>query len=111
MVLIALFGRETLVDIPRMHRLVPHILRRMYDRTLKPIPLYPPPSLRYRVNTVIGITGIRMAKYRMNLWDAFLEFLRLVWRPHLLGMLIFEAALFGFSIGINACSFRQLFLH
>ena len=85
---------------------VADIVRRMYDRTLKPIPRCPSPSLRYRIETVLGTTGIRMAKYRMNLWDAFLEFLRLVWRPHLLGMLIFEAALFGFSIGINACFSR-----
>ncbi|KZV68357.1 MFS general substrate transporter [Peniophora sp. CONT] len=82
--LIAFFGRET-----------------MYDRTLKPIPVLPYPSLRYRIETLLGVTGMRMAKYRMSLWDAFLLFIKLVWRPHLLGILIFEAALFGFSIGIN----------
>ncbi|VDC07467.1 unnamed protein product [Peniophora sp. CBMAI 1063] len=82
--LIAVFGRET-----------------MYDRTLKPIPIRPPPSLHYRVDTLIGLTGMRMAKHRSTLWDAFLQFLKLIWRPHLLGILIFEAALFGFSIGIN----------
>ncbi|KZV68354.1 MFS general substrate transporter [Peniophora sp. CONT] len=82
--LIAFFGQET-----------------MYDRTIKPIPVRPAPSLRYRVETLLGITGVRMAKYRMRLADAFLEPIKLFWRPQILGILIFEAALFGFSIGIN----------
>ena len=76
-------------------------LDRIYDRTIKPIPDHPPPSLRYRVDTLLGLTGVRMAKYRMTLANAFLEPIKLVWRPQILGILIFEAALFGFSIGIN----------
>ena len=77
---------------------------RMYDRAVKPIPMRPKPTLRWRVETLLGVTGVRMAKYRMRLADAFLEPLKLVWRPQILGILIFEAALFGFSIGINVCS-------
>ncbi|KAI0826479.1 MFS general substrate transporter [Irpex lacteus] len=85
-VIIALFGEETL-----------------YDRKLanpKPI-ARPASSLRYRIETLIGITGIRMSKYRSSWTDVVLVWFRLVWRPHLLGVLLFEAMVFGFSIGIN----------
>ncbi|TFY82221.1 hypothetical protein EWM64_g1793 [Hericium alpestre] len=75
--------------------------RRLYDRTVKPIPPRPTTGLRYRVETVIGITGAKMAHYRSSwntvIWACF----RLVWRPHFLGILVFEAMLFGFTIGIN----------
>ncbi|KAI0777512.1 MFS general substrate transporter [Trametes elegans] len=84
--LIALFGEET-----------------MFDRKLanpRPIPL-PQSRLRYRLETLIGITGLRMAKYRDSWYEATFACLNVVWRPHLLAILIFEGMVFGFSIGIN----------
>ncbi|KAF8260910.1 major facilitator superfamily domain-containing protein [Lactarius quietus] len=80
--LIVVFGRET-----------------MYDRGGLP----PPPSggRRYRVESLVGITGIKMAKYRATWREAILAPFKLCWRPHLLGILVFEALLFGFGIGIN----------
>ncbi|KAL5513332.1 hypothetical protein ACEPAH_3731 [Sanghuangporus vaninii] len=81
--LIALFMEETL-----------------YDRHLKTQP--PRPSrLRYRIRTLIGITGARMAKYRQSWSSSILAPLQIIWHPHLFLILLFEAMVFGFSIGIN----------
>ncbi|KAE9402698.1 MFS general substrate transporter [Gymnopus androsaceus JB14] len=74
----------------------------MYDRTLSPIPEPAAQGgLRYRLESLVGITGYKMAKYRASWSDVVLSPLNLVWRPHLLIILIFEAMLFGFGIGIN----------
>ncbi|KAG6906434.1 hypothetical protein DXG01_013939 [Tephrocybe rancida] len=83
-VLIVLFGEET-----------------MYDRTVKPIPERPTTGLRYRVETLIGITGVKMAKYRASWTESIITPFNVLWRPHLLMILWFEAMVFGFSIGIN----------
>ncbi|KAK0495912.1 MFS general substrate transporter [Armillaria luteobubalina] len=82
-ILIALFMNET-----------------MYDRNVKPIP-EPPTGLRYRIETLVGITGVKMAKYRVSWTESILSPINVVWRPHLLGALLFEGVLFGFSIGLN----------
>ncbi|KAH7929950.1 MFS general substrate transporter [Leucogyrophana mollusca] len=86
--LITFFGEET-----------------MYDRTVKPIPKRPTQGLRYRVETLIGLTGLKMAKYRPPWWEVVLCPFNVVWRPHLLSILIFEASsfalVFGFSCGLN----------
>jgi len=73
----------------------------LYDRTAKPIPEPPTRGLRYRIETLIGITGVKMQKYRISWAESIMSPFYLVWRPHLLMILIFEALLFGFSIGIN----------
>ncbi|KAK0192753.1 major facilitator superfamily domain-containing protein [Armillaria mellea] len=83
-ILIALFMNET-----------------MYDRTVKPVPEPPATGLRYRIETLVGITGIKMAKYRVSWTESILSPINVVWRPHLLGALLFEGVLFGFSIGLN----------
>ncbi|KLO09107.1 MFS general substrate transporter [Schizopora paradoxa] len=81
--LIALFMEETL-----------------YDRHLKE---QPPRSLgfRYRLETLLGKTGLAMAKFRESWFTAISAPVWIVWRPHLLAVLVFEAMVFGFSIGIN----------
>lgn len=64
----------------------------MFDRRLKnprPIPR-PASNLRYRFETLIGITGWRMAKYRATWWDVTTVWFRIVWRPQLLSILVFE---------------------
>ncbi|KZT10568.1 MFS general substrate transporter [Laetiporus sulphureus 93-53] len=75
----------------------------MYDRTLPdPRPIKRPASrLRYRIETLIGLTGARMARHRAGWRDAALACLNIIWRPQLVGILLFEAMVFGFSIGIN----------
>ncbi|KAF8340130.1 major facilitator superfamily domain-containing protein [Amanita rubescens] len=83
-VLIALFFRET-----------------MYDRALKHIPEAPTTGLRARIETLVGITGYRMAKYRPSWKEAIWSPFDVVWRPHVLSLIIFAGAIFGFGIGIN----------
>ncbi|KAG5337233.1 hypothetical protein C0989_010134, partial [Termitomyces sp. Mn162] len=73
----------------------------LYDRTLKPVPPRPTDGLRYRVETLLGITGVKMAKYRATWIGAIVSPIRVVWRPHVLSILIFEGVIFGFGIGIN----------
>ncbi|KAI0284706.1 hypothetical protein BGY98DRAFT_1173863 [Russula aff. rugulosa BPL654] len=67
------FGRET-----------------MYDRGVKNLPLRPTGGLRYRIETLVGITGAKMAKYRATWYEAVSAPFKLVWRPHLLSILFFE---------------------
>ena len=62
----------------------------MYDRTMKPIPEPPTTGLRYRIETLIGITGVKMAKYRTSLLHGLLSLVDVLWRPHVLGILMFE---------------------
>ncbi|OBZ77951.1 hypothetical protein A0H81_02079, partial [Grifola frondosa] len=78
-------------------------LTSMFDRTLSnPMPIPRPPSgLRYRIELLVGITGLRMAKYRIGWRESIFACINVIWRPHLLGALIFEGMLFGFGIGIN----------
>ncbi|KAJ7766303.1 MFS general substrate transporter [Mycena maculata] len=83
-VLIALFMEET-----------------MYDRTVRPIPSRPTSGVRYRIESLVGMTGLKMAKYRISWPEAIISPLRVIWRPHIFGLLVFEAFLFGFGIGIN----------
>lgn len=74
---------------------------RMYDRTLNPIPIPETTGLRNHIETLVGIAGWKMAKYRPPWKQIVLDPIRMVWRPHVLPVLIFEAAVFGFGIGIN----------
>jgi len=73
----------------------------LYDRGLKNIPERSTGGIRYRIETLVGITGAKMAKYRTSwgkiIWSPF----DVVWRPHVIGLLVFEGVLFGFGIGIN----------
>ena len=65
----------------------------MYDRTLKPVPPRPTAGLRYRVETLLGITGVKMAKYRATWIRAIVSPFQVVWRPHVLSILIFEVVI------------------
>ncbi|KAF9062021.1 MFS general substrate transporter [Rhodocollybia butyracea] len=73
----------------------------MYDRNIDPIPEPAEEGFSYRFKTLIGITGYKMSKYRLSWYEATASLFRVVWRPHLLIILVFEALVFGFSIGIN----------
>ena len=63
---------------------------RMYDRGVKNLPLRQTGGLRYRIETLVGITGAKMAKYRATWYEAVSAPFKLVWRPHLLSILFFE---------------------
>lgn len=64
----------------------------MYDRTVKPIPRRPTQGLRYRIETLVGVTGLKMARYRASWSSAIWSPLHVLWRPHLLGVLFFEVS-------------------
>ncbi|GAA6000919.1 hypothetical protein JCM10207_004719 [Rhodosporidiobolus poonsookiae] len=73
----------------------------MFDREVVPLPQRPTTGLRYRIETLVGITGIKMAKYRCSWGQSLFSLFDLVWRPHMLLMLIYVGVTFGFGIGIN----------
>lgn len=62
----------------------------MYDRHLKPIPKPETTGLRYRIETLVGITGVKMAKYRASWGEAIWAPINVFWRPHMLAILLFE---------------------
>lgn len=79
----------------------------MYDRKLpNPRPYAQSSKLVEHFNALLGITGAKMAKYRTSWKDSIFACLNIVWRPHLLMILWFEALLFGFSIGINVSTWN-----
>ena len=70
----------------------------MYDRTLKPPPEPTATGLKYRIESLVGITGMKMAKYRVSWIESILSPLRVVWRPHLISILLFEGVVFVVSL-------------
>ncbi|KAI8460285.1 major facilitator superfamily domain-containing protein [Phakopsora pachyrhizi] len=83
-VLISLFTEET-----------------MYNRISPSHELPKSGSLRIRIETLIGITGIKESRYRCSWRQAILPMLQLIIRPHVLAILIYTGVMFGFSIGTN----------
>ena len=78
-------------------------LRRMYDRHLSnPKPLPKQNKFRERFNALIGITGYRMARYRQSWKEVVLAPLNVVWRPHLLSILLFEVCRLLLALSILA---------
>ena len=68
---------------------------RIYDRSLPNPKPYPRPSsrLKYRFETLVGVTGAKMAKFRASWKDTSVIWFDLVWRPHVIGILLFEVRL------------------
>ncbi|KZT10560.1 MFS general substrate transporter [Laetiporus sulphureus 93-53] len=75
----------------------------MYDRALpEPLPLPRPASrLLFRLQNLVGVTGWRMSRFRTPWKPVILACVNLAWRPHILSILIFEATIFGFTVGAN----------
>ncbi|KAG2143494.1 MFS general substrate transporter [Suillus bovinus] len=73
----------------------------MYDRRLASQPSRTSIGLRYRFETLIGVTGYKMAKYRPRWPEVLLASLDVAWRPQFFFIVLFEALVFGFSIGVN----------
>jgi len=82
--LIAILGRETLYD-----RGNPKILDHISKKSSS------------RIKDLLGLSGAHLAKYRTPWRDLLMCPIQLIWRPHLLSMLVYEGVLFGFSIGMN----------
>jgi hypothetical protein len=89
----ALWGRNVNIVI----KILPYLcftffLTRLYDRKLPnphPIPR-PTSNLTYRIQTLVGITGVRMVKYRPGWKECAIIWFKIIWRPHLVGVLLFE---------------------
>lgn len=64
----------------------------MYDRSLAdPKPISRPKSrLLYKIQTLVGVTGWRMARYRAPWRKVVWACVDLVWRPHIFSILVFE---------------------
>ncbi|GAA5979068.1 hypothetical protein JCM10908_002794 [Rhodotorula pacifica] len=73
----------------------------MYDRHLPVVPPRHATGLRYRIDTLIGITGARMAKYRPSIFAGFASIFDVLWRPYALMIYIYVGWIFGCGIGIN----------
>ncbi|KAM0746165.1 MFS general substrate transporter [Meredithblackwellia eburnea MCA 4105] len=73
----------------------------MYDRDVVPFPERPTTGVRYRIETLVGITGLKMSKYRCSWSEAVFSMFDVLWRPQVLLMLIFYTSLSSFSVGIN----------
>ncbi|KAH9821125.1 major facilitator superfamily domain-containing protein [Melampsora americana] len=58
-------------------------------------------SFKARFQSLIGITGFRTADDRDTWRQAITPMIQLLARPHLMGILIYLGAVFGFGIGIN----------
>ncbi|KAF8799750.1 MFS general substrate transporter [Phlegmacium glaucopus] len=58
-------------------------------------------GLRNRIKSLIGITGFQSARKDPTWTEVLIAPLNVVWRPHLFSILVLEAAVFGFGIGIN----------
>jgi hypothetical protein len=65
-------------------------LSRMYERGVKDLPPRPAGGLRYRIETLVGVTGSKLAKYRASWFEAISAPFNLFWRPHLLSIMVFE---------------------
>ncbi|KAG1793688.1 major facilitator superfamily domain-containing protein [Suillus plorans] len=73
----------------------------MYDRHMDHNPQRILPGIQYRLETLIGITGYKMAKYRSHWSEVVWACLNVVWRPQFILVVCFEAFVFGFAVGIN----------
>ena len=62
----------------------------MYDRGVKDVPSRPADGLRYRIETLVGVTGSKLAKYRASWFEAISAPFKLFWRPHLLSIMVLE---------------------
>ena len=63
--------------------------RRYYDRKRVDRPR-PVKNLKYRFETLIGITGLRNAQYSPSWKEIIISPFNVLWRPHLLLVLVFE---------------------
>jgi hypothetical protein len=63
----------------------------MYDRKLSPPPKPKTNGLRKKIETLVGITGVKLRKYRMSTKKAVMQPLLVFIRPNMLMMSIYLA--------------------
>jgi len=74
------------------------------DRDVVPFPKRPTTGLRYRIETLLGITGWKMAEYRCSWGECLTSWLDVLWRPHALLMYIYVGVTFGVSPSLASSS-------
>jgi len=74
-----------------------------YERHLKPVPKPTKSGSRIyrRFAELVGITGVKMSKYRCSWREAIFLPFNILWRPQGLTILFYEAVIFGFSVGMH----------
>lgn len=61
----------------------------MFDRYVRPIPKKPTTGLRYRIETLVGITGFKMAKYRPAWSRCVLDVFEVIFKPPVILSLLY----------------------
>jgi hypothetical protein len=88
---IFLFGEETYVLTSHLdHPAYIHYFR-LYDRKLSPVPKPNTHGVRRRVETLTGITGIKLRRFRMSFWEAVMQPLLVFIRPNMFLMSVYIA--------------------
>ncbi|KAH9941285.1 MFS general substrate transporter [Epithele typhae] len=106
------FGIGSIYNLVVVVLIVLFMEETMYDRHLPdPLPLSKKGPVRERIETLIGVTGYRLARFRDSWTTIILAPLNVVWRPQLLTILIFEGVLFGFGIGLHVTNTLLLVGH
>lgn len=72
-----------------------------YDRHVKHAPETSSKGLRRRIEDLVGITGMRNSRNRCTWRETIITPLKICCSPHALSILIYEAMVFGFSVGIH----------
>ncbi|KAJ3516042.1 hypothetical protein NLJ89_g1381 [Agrocybe chaxingu] len=104
------YGIGTLYSVVVVLLIMFYMEETLYDRTVQPIPEPEDPSFRVRVRTLIGVTGWKMQKYRISWKESVLSPFKLIWRPHLLMLLIYEvtnAVFLGLPVEMGGYAFSQ----
>ncbi|KIK57101.1 hypothetical protein GYMLUDRAFT_773892 [Collybiopsis luxurians FD-317 M1] len=73
----------------------------MYDRKGIRTGMTGAQGIRARFASLVGITGYKTATQAPPWKELTMLPLRIMWRPHFVGIYLFEAMVFGFAIGIN----------
>ncbi|KAF8608516.1 MFS general substrate transporter [Ceratobasidium sp. AG-I] len=73
----------------------------MYDRKYYPAPTQTTRGLRRRIETLVGISGVKMYKYRVPILTAIWRPVETLLDPRILLSSLFMGVTFGWTIGIN----------
>lgn len=63
----------------------------MYDRGLSPIPKPKAKGARLRVESLVGITGVKMKKYRMSFLKSVMQPVLVLIRPNMFAISLYIA--------------------
>ncbi|KAF7310193.1 Efflux pump rdc3 [Mycena indigotica] len=73
----------------------------MYDRRAHHPVSKTSSKLRYRIESLLGVTGMKLARHRPSWGECVISPLRVVWRPQALLVMLYGGIEFGLSIGMT----------